>query len=201
MDTSILDQVRQQISGPQLQQLASQLGTDPQTTQSAIDAALPLLVGGLAHNTAQPQGAEALLGALTKDHDGGGILANLGGLLSNPALGRGGSILGHVLGPKQGAVEQGLGKATGMSKEKIGSLLIILAPIVLGVIGRMRAKNQMDAPALQKTLVKEKKGIEQKAPQAAGKLGSIFDRDQDGQVIDDIADMVPGLGSLFAPRR
>jgi hypothetical protein len=98
-------------------------------------------------------------------------------------------------------MEQGLGKATGLDRGKMGTLLVILAPIVLGVLGKMRSQQKMDAPALQKTLTKEKKGIEQRAPQAAGKLGSIFDRDQDGQVIDDIADMVPGLGSLFAPRR
>ena len=37
---------------------------------AAISAALPLLLGALGRNTSQPQGAEALFGALQKDHAG-----------------------------------------------------------------------------------------------------------------------------------
>jgi len=59
-----------QIAGPALGQISGQIGADPQSTQTAVSAALPLLLGALARNASQPGGAEALAGALGRDHDG-----------------------------------------------------------------------------------------------------------------------------------
>ena len=64
---SILDMVQQQLGGGAIDQISQQIGADPGTTQSAVQMALPMLLGGLAHNTTQPGGAEALHTAL----DGG----------------------------------------------------------------------------------------------------------------------------------
>ncbi len=73
-------------------------------TGNAVAAALPLLLGALGRNTAQPQGAEALFGALERDHGGGMDIGNvlgavLGGTSSRQTDGAG--ILGHILGASQ----------------------------------------------------------------------------------------------------
>ena len=88
---SLTDDVLSHISGPALQQIASQLGIDPQQASSAINTALPLLVGKLGANASQPQGAQALLGALQNNHSGldiGSVLSDVlggGGAASNGA--------------------------------------------------------------------------------------------------------------------
>ena len=105
--SSIFDAVTQQLGGANLTQLSQQIGADESTTATAVQAALPLLLGGLARNAANPNGAAALSNALG-DHADGGVLANLGGLLGNPQGGAGASILGHIFGNKRDTVENTL---------------------------------------------------------------------------------------------
>jgi len=77
---SLVDDLMAQLQGAPLQQMAQQLGTSPAQTQDAVGAALPLLLGALGRNAAQPQGAMDLFGALQRNHSGG---ADLGGLLGS----------------------------------------------------------------------------------------------------------------------
>ncbi len=149
--SSILDAVRQQLGPDAIQQMSSALGADPATTSNAISAALPALLGGLSQNAAQPQGAAALDNALN-DHDGG-ILDNLGGLLGGGALGGiGGKILGHILGSKREPVEQDVSRSSGLDAAQVAQLMAMLAPIIMGVLGRMKKNKQIDANALPNVL-------------------------------------------------
>ncbi|MFQ6311749.1 DUF937 domain-containing protein, partial [Lysobacter capsici] len=68
MSASLTDDLLNQLQGQPLAQLGSQLGLSQPQTQSAVSAALPLLLGALGRNASQPQGAEALFGALQRDH-------------------------------------------------------------------------------------------------------------------------------------
>jgi len=172
---SLLDLVNQQLDDHTVTQLSQQLGVDANTTRQAVPAALTALLGGLSHNAAQPAGAQELLGALSKDHDGS-ILDNFSGALANPQLGQqGSSILGHIFGGHRPAVESQVGRSAGLNAATAGRLLILLAPFVLGALGQERQK------------------VEQAHPQHGGLLNSIFDRDGDGKILDDLAGMAGGL--------
>ena len=102
---SLAEELFQQLQGAPLQQMSQQLGTGQMQTASAISAALPLLLGALGKNTAEPQGAEALFGALQKDHAGldlGSVLgAVLGGGAAPSRQTDGAAILGHIFGGAQ----------------------------------------------------------------------------------------------------
>jgi hypothetical protein len=85
--------------------MARQIGASPQQTQRAIHAALPLLIGQMARNSAEPQGAQSLHGALQRDHAGvdlGGLLGSVLGGMQGSSRGApaadGGGLLGSVLG-------------------------------------------------------------------------------------------------------
>ena len=65
----------QDLLGPQqgseaVQQISQNVGAEPSAVNSAIQAALPMILGGLANNASTPQGAESLNQALEQDHDG-----------------------------------------------------------------------------------------------------------------------------------
>jgi hypothetical protein len=197
MATSIVDALRKELNAGTIQQMSTQLGTDPAATSTAISAAIPVLLAGLAHNASSPQGAESLSGALDA-HDGS-ILGNLGGLLTGGG-GIGGAILGHILGSRRGPVEEGVGKASGMNAQQVSQLLMMLAPIVMGVLGRMKKDQGAGAQQLPDILGQGKAEIEKQAPGAGG-LGSIFDRNHDGQIADDVARIGTSvLGGLFNAR-
>ncbi|MBP6875233.1 MAG: DUF937 domain-containing protein [Candidatus Eisenbacteria bacterium] len=193
--SAVMQLLQQQLSGEAMNQISRRLNADPATTQNAISAALPLLVGALARNSSNPSGAESLHGALERDHDGS-ILDGLGAVLGNLDLGQGAAILGHVLGARQDRVQRGLGQTTGLNAGQIGTLLTMLAPIVLGALGKMQRQQNLDSGGLGSMLNRERQSIEQRAPREMGLLESLLDADGDGDV--DLSDLArKGLGKLF----
>ena len=189
-----------QLQGAPLQQLSSQLGTDPGQTRDAVAAALPLLLGALGRNSAQPQGAQALFGALQRDHGGG---LDLGGVLG-AVLGGGGSrqtdgagILGHILGGGQPRAAQALGQSTGLGSGQAMQLLALLAPIVMSFLANRSKSQGLDAGGLGQLLGQERDQVRQQA--GGGVLDALLDRDGDGDV--DAGDLLNlGMG-LFGGRR
>lgn len=82
--------------------------------------------------------ADALNTALDKDHDGS-ILNNPSTALSRQQEGN--SILDHIFGGQKGSVENQLSQNTGISMDKIGPILSMLAPIIMGYIGKEKKSN------------------------------------------------------------
>ena len=171
-----------------IKQISQQLGADEGATGDAIQAALPMLLGGLANNSANQSGATSLLGALDRDHDGS-ILDDLAGFLGDYLSGRGAGILGHIFGDQEGAVERGVSQASGLHLSKVGPLLMMLAPIVMGAIGRALREEGVDAGDLPKELgnAAQQTGGDQGL---LGALSSMFDMNRDGSAVDDIAGML-----------
>ena len=193
---SITDDIFSQLSGPALQQISQQLGTGHAQTAGAVAAALPMILGAMGQNASQPQGAEALLGALGRDHaaaSGGGIGdilgAVLGGQQSRQTDGLG--QLGHIFGGQQQTAETGLGQATGLGSDKAQMLMKILAPLVMGYLAKrmFSGDQQQGSPqALGEMLGQERQQVQQQGGIGGGLLGAVLDKDGDGQL---------GLGDLL----
>ncbi len=192
---SILEMLTQQLGSGGIQKISRSLGADEGATGSAIGAALPLLMGALARNSATNDGAEQLHRALNR-HDGS-VLDNVSGFLDQPDENDGNGILGHVLGGRRGTVEAGVSKASGLDQAAVAKLLPMLAPLVMGAVGRTQRQSKADAASLAGVLASERNQIEQEQPALQG-LGRLLDTDGDGQVVDDLARMGKGLlGGLF----
>ncbi|NNF28730.1 MAG: DUF937 domain-containing protein [Gemmatimonadetes bacterium] len=195
--SQLLDQLTSQLSGDALESLSRSLGADRNQTQSAMSAALPVLLGALAKNAAQPSGAESLHNALERDHDGS-ILDNLSGAISSPNLTDGDGILKHVLGGRRDQVTTGLSKASGLGGDQVTKMLATLAPLVLGSLGRAKRTQGMGKEDLSNMLGQERSAMETKEPGLGGLLTGLLDRDGDGSIIDDLAG--GALGRLFGRR-
>ncbi|MBV7335992.1 DUF937 domain-containing protein [Chloroflexi bacterium TSY] len=196
--SSILDLLDGELGQSAVQQvIGGQLGADSATTQKAIGAALPMLIGALGRNSATTEGAEALSSALSKKHNGS-ILDDLQGALGNADVLRDGSaILGHVLGGRQGNIESALERATGLDSGAAGQLLSMLAPIVLGQLGKTQRENGLDANGLAGLLGGEQTG----ADSALGGMAQLLDMDGDGNITDDMLNLGSKLiGGLFGSR-
>lgn len=207
--STLTEDLMSQLQGAPLQKIAQQLGTDPQQAAGAVGAALPLLMGALGRNASQPQGAEALLGALQRNH-AGAAGGDLGGLLGAVLGGGGGKaadgagILGHVLGARQDSAAQQLGAATGLGGDRAGQLMKILAPIVMAYLakrmlggsesGASAPSGNVTADVLGSILGQEQRQVRQQGGLAGGLLGAVLDKDGDGDV--DLSDMLK-LGSGF----
>ena len=170
---SLLDMVQQHLGQGEIEQISRQIGADPAQTQSAIQAALPMLVGGMASTAQQPQGLSAIQQALVSH---AGVLGNLGALLGAGAPADSGGILGRVLGQHQQTVQQGVESSSGLNSDQTRRLLMILAPIVLGLLAKRHAqKSQQEiGGALQQEAQVAQQQAQRQSPHVGGLLGKIL---------------------------
>lgn len=201
---SLAEELFQQLQGAPLQQVSKQLGTGQMQTASAISAALPLLLGALGKNTAEPQGAEALFGALQRDHTGldlGSVLgAVLGGSAAPAAQDNGGAILSHIFGGSQPHAAASLGQATGLGGDKAATLMKILAPIVLSFLAqRFLGQGNASPSGLSQILGQERQTAQQQGGLGGGLLGAVLDQDGDGQL--GLGDILKIGGGLLGGKR
>lgn len=199
---SLQDLLGSQQGGEAVDQISQNVGAEPSAVNSVIQMALPAILGGLANNAANPEGAQSLNNALEQDHDGS-ILNNLGGL-GSLIFGGGqqaqqqqsvpsrqadaGGILGHIFGNNQGQVAQQISNQSGLNAGQVAQILMMLAPLVMGYLGKQKQEQNLDAGGLSNWLGGQQQQIQQNAPQG-GLLESMLDRDGDGSTMDDIASM------------
>ncbi len=157
MSINLLDLVKGSVGG-QMGPLAGILGEDEQKTSSAVNAAIPALLGGLMKKASTSQGADEVFKTLD-DHDGG-ILDNIGGLLGGGnhtgLLNTGTSLLGMLFGNNQSTLLGSIAKMAGIGNGKAGTILGLLAPIVMGVLGKQRRSQGLDVGGLTNLLMSQK---------------------------------------------
>lgn len=171
---SIIQSVLGSLSGPALQKIASQLGVTPQAAQAAIAVALPLLVKALSNNAAQGNGASSLLSALDRNHDGS-ILDDVIGFVSGGHESAGGAaILGHIFGGNQAAVTSAVGRSAGLDPDATTKLMALLAPLVMGELGRQKQSAGLDAAGLAGALFGEQQSLHDQNPSAMDMLSSLL---------------------------
>jgi hypothetical protein len=192
---SLFDMVSAHLDDNALQQLSSRLGTDQGATSKGIAAAIPVLLGALAQN-AQGAGAQQLNDALARDHDGS-VLNDVPGTIRNQPVANGDAILGHVLGDRRDVVEQAVARASGLDLSKAGPLLAMLAPVVMGSLGKLKQQDGLGPDGLARVLGGERDALNAAAPGAMGMVTRLLDRNHDGSVLDDVGKM---LGGLFGKR-
>lgn len=190
--SSLLESIAGMIGNDQIEKISAQLGTDPETTENAVGAALPALVGGLSRR-AEHDDAESTFSQWDDENDDN-LMDDVNQFFgSGSQESRGDGILSQIFGGKRERVEQTVGKSTGLDQGQSGMLMKMLAPIVLGALFRKKKQNNMDSGGLFDFLGKEKESTEQKS---GGLIGRMLDQDGDGDFdFGDIAKV--GMGMLF----
>ncbi len=175
--------------------VAGQFGLDDKQASAAVNTAIPVILGGLGKNAQTPEGAESLNRALESKHDGS-LLDNLGGILGggnlDALLQDGGGILGHVFGNKVDAVQNGVAQKTGISADKMGPIIKMLAPIVMAYLGKEKTTNNVNAGGLGDLLGGLLGGGATQQKRGGGifdMVSGLLDKDKDGSALDDIMDM------------
>lgn len=171
--------------------LSRTIGSDHSSTENALAAALPLLLAGLANNAARPDGANRLLGALERDHDGSA--------LDSPSLtetdsGDGAKIVGHLFGNRERKAQATVAKAGHIDPAAAARLLALAAPLVMAALGRKQREKQLDANGLAAYVDGEHQALSSEQPGLMGMAARLLDANDDGNVTDDISGMV---GKLF----
>ena len=179
------------LRGDTIRQMSQNLGTDEDTTNNAVQVALPMLLGAMTRNSSTPEGSSSLLSTLDRNHDGS-ILDDLGGFLGGYTAGPGSGILRHVFGDRLGAAQEGVSQASGMEPGRVASLLMMLAPIVMGALGQSRRQGQIDENSLPDVLGNATRQTASNSP-ISDMLSQMLDSNRDGSSLDDLLRMAGGF--------
>lgn len=124
-----------------LEAMAGKIGANTSQTATALEGIMPTLLGAMSNNTQSSSGASGLMSALDRDHDGS-VLDDIMGFIGQSENGPGAGILKHVLGNKQGDIENGLSQKTGLASGQVGQLLQMAAPLLMGYLGKQKRQAQ-----------------------------------------------------------
>jgi len=161
MATNLVSLVLQFLTPDMIGRIASALGLDRNIVQSAIGAVVPSLLAGFSSVAAQPGGAQRLVDAATQQS---GTLESFARMLGSgnqsSFVERGSQMLSSVLGSQdQNALAGAIGKFTGMGQGASGSLLGMLAPVVLGTITQQQGTTRLDPGKIASFLASQKDNI------------------------------------------
>ena len=197
---SLLDLLTGNAGNQVATQAENKFGVSKNQIIALLAVAAPLVISYLRNKSQDSNEAEALNNALDRDHDGS--------ILNNPSQAEarqteGGSILDHIFGGQKASVENQLSQNTGISMDKIGPILSMLAPIIMGYIGQQKQQNNVNAGGLGDLLGGILGGASQQAQTQQSNplndiLGSVLggggQQQSSGNVLGDILGGVLGGG-------
>jgi outer membrane protein OmpA-like peptidoglycan-associated protein len=178
MAGSILDSVMSmlgpQVAGP----VASQLGESTETVQRGLQAGSAAMLAGLAAKASQPGFLGQIFGLITNPANTSGALSgltsNLGslasGVTSSPLGSLGGQFLSSIFGSNMSTVTDAIGRSTGLASSKVGSLLSMAAPLVIGALGQHVRQNNLTAGDLGSALKAEAPNFQRFLPAGLGSM-------------------------------
>jgi outer membrane protein OmpA-like peptidoglycan-associated protein len=179
VNSNLMTELMNDFRGDSLSSVASAVGESPATTHSAIAAALPALIGGLAYKASTTDQASNLLDVITRNKLDSDTFATPssavrapGGLNSLMNVGR--PLLDSVFGNRSAAINDWVASRSGVSRSSSSSLLSIALPIVLGLIAKRVRSTGWNASNLMR-LMGDQRAYLQDAP--AG-LASVLSGDE-----------------------
>jgi hypothetical protein len=173
MATNLVSLVMQFLTPDMVGRIATALGLDRNKVQSAISGAVPGLLAAFNDVATQPGGAQRIADAARQQT---GSLENFANVLAaggqSSLLDKGSQLLSSLVGGRdQNALIGAIAKFTGLGQGASGSLLGMLAPIVMGAIGQHQTVTRaLDANGIANLFASQKDNIAAALPSGFGSL-------------------------------
>ena len=167
MSVNLVSLALRYLTPDMIAQIASALGVDKSLIGKAVTAMVPGLLRSFANIAATPDGARKLAGAISQQKPGllDNLASTIGGAGQQDLVSSGLNTLNSLLGGSAvPAVAGALGKFAGIGQGPSTSLIGMLAPAVMGVIGREQKSQGLDATGLAKLLASQKGNIDAALP-------------------------------------
>ncbi len=163
------DAVGDQFTG----QVSNFLGESSENAGSAVGAILPSLLGSMIDKGSESGGAAGILDFLKKGNFDGSILNNVGDLLgggekTSGLLASGAGVLKFLLGDKLGSLVDLVSGHSGMKVGSTNTLLKMVGPLLMGVIGKYIKNKALDAVGLGNLLGSQKSIVAKSLPSGFG---------------------------------
>jgi len=175
MAINLLNLLKDQMSDSLVESIAGTIGANSATTSSGINAILPTILGGLASKASTNEGASGLLDMIKGGGYDGSMLSKLpsllgGGTATNDLMSSGSSMLSSIFGGSQSSILNTIMSVAGMNKSASSSLMSMLAPVVMSLVGKQVMGNNLGVSGLMDLLKGQKSHISSALPTGMGSL-------------------------------
>jgi outer membrane protein OmpA-like peptidoglycan-associated protein len=153
---NILSLIQNQLSPEAISKLSNTVGESPESTKTALGAAVPAILGSLLGKAnASPDGATQIFNTLQQGQ--GSWMNSISSMLSgggNAAQAQSGTgnLLNSLLGSKLGPVAEFISGHAGIRSNSAMSILGMAAPLVMGTLGKQVAPGGLGAAGLGQLL-------------------------------------------------
>lgn len=183
--------ITQQLKDSALDKVSEASGADSDTASSIVQQMIPIFLENLKNNAKDSNEADKIEQAIDQDHNGS-ILEDIVGSIGNDSSVLDGSkILGHVFGDKLGKVQGEISKKTGAQSDVTSTVMSVLAPVILGNIGKVKSDRGMDITTVLDYFNTGKSSNKKSGINSV--LTDLVDQNNDGSIIDDVVK----IGSKF----
>ena len=167
MSTNLVSNITQVLSSNFVSRVASSLGLDGAQVEKALQAGTPALLAALTSLVSKPAGAAALNGAVAQQQPG--VLTSLanmiGGSGQKDLIDTGANTLTSLLGgTTMSALTNAVGQYAGVGEGGSKSLMGLLGPVLMGVLGQQQRTSGLDATGLANLLASQKDNIARALP-------------------------------------
>ena len=173
---NLMDMAKSYLTNELVSKASSSLGESEGGISKIISAAVPSLISSIADKTSTTEGAHEVAKMAADQHSSGllGSLGNFfGGDNSSSMLGGGASIISSLLGGGKGNMLTSLiSNFAGSKSSSVGTILSMVAPAILGMIGKHSSDNNVSASGLG-SLMSGQKDLAMKALPAGFSLSSL----------------------------
>jgi len=179
MSASLLDSLSSLITPDLIGRAASAFGENESTVTKGLGAAMPLLLGSVAHRASDPGFASTLFNLVRDPANDGSLLGNVASLLgpgagSSSMMMLGAKLLSSLFGSNLGSVGGDLAGYSGVKPSTASSMLSFGAPLLLSVLGKAVKSGSLNASSLASLLTGQKHSYAAALPGPLSKLESYF---------------------------
>ncbi len=174
---NLMDMAKSYLTNELVSKASGALGESEGGISKIISAAVPSLISSIADKTSTADGAHEVA-KMAADSHSSGILGSLGNFFggddnSNNMLSSGGGIISSLLGSKGSMLTSLISNFAGSNSGSVGKILSMVAPAILGMIGKHSSDNNVSASGLG-SLMAGQKDLAMKALPSGFSLSSLF---------------------------
>lgn len=173
MATNLVSSVMQFLTPDMVSKIARTLGIDPDVAQKVVSAAVPVILASFAGLAARPTGAQQLSQTIEQQRPDmlSQIASAIGGPDQKAIADTGSGLLSTLLGGSGlNGLSSAVGNFAGINQSAGKSVLGLIAPMVMGVLGQQQHSGGLDANGLANLLASQKDQIAAAMPPALASI-------------------------------
>ena len=156
---SLIEAVKGYLTPEVVRGASSLTGESEASTTKALGGVVPTLLGGVTNMASSENGASNLMG-MVREHGYVSALDNpssfFGGNATSKMMEAGGRLTGSMFGNRASSITDAVARTSGVKSSSASSLMSLVAPLVMGVIGKQVAFHGLNASGLSSMLAGQK---------------------------------------------